>query len=62
MIWLFYANIETAVLSNSFVATWFKPSRGVVRQGCPLFLYLFVLSAEMVAAKLLTQNDFRRRN
>ena len=52
---VFYANIETAVLNNGFATKWFKPSRGV-RQGCPLSLYLFVLSAEILAAKIRQNN------
>ena len=51
----FYANVETAVLNNGFATKWFKPSRGV-RQGCPLSPYLFVLSAEILAAKIRQNN------
>ena len=52
---VFYANIETAVFNNGFVTKWFKPSRGV-RPVCPLFPYLFVLSAKILAAKIRQNN------
>ena len=47
----FYANIESAVLNNGFLTNWFKPSRGL-RQGCPLFPFLFILSAELLTNKI----------
>ena len=52
---VFYANIQTAVLSNGFATKWFKPSRGV-RQGCPLSPYLFVFGVEILAAKIRQNN------
>ena len=47
----FYTNIESAVINNGFLTNWFKPSRGV-RQGCPLFPFLFILSAELLSIKI----------
>ena len=43
---IFFINIESTVLNNGFATNWFKPTRGV-RQGCPLYSYLFLLGAEM---------------
>ena len=47
----FYANIESAVMNNGFLTNWFRPSR-VMRQGCPLSPYLFILSVEILANKI----------
>ena len=53
---VFYADIETTVFNNGFATKWLKPSRGV-RQGCPLYpLYLFVLSADILAARIRQNN------
>ena len=48
---IFYTNVETAVLNNSFATNWFKPSSGV-RQGCPLSPFLFILTAELMSNKI----------
>ena len=47
----FYTNIESAVINNGSLTNWFKPPRGV-RQGCPLYPFLFILSAELLANKI----------
>ena len=47
----FYANIESAAFNKGFLTNRFRLSRGV-HQGCPLSLYLFILSAEVMANKI----------
>lgn len=44
----FYSNVESYVLNNGWASNFFKIKRGV-REGCPLSLYLFVLSVEILA-------------
>ena len=48
---IFYKNIESTVLNNGYASKWIKPSRGV-RQGCPLFPFLFVLTAKLLSNKI----------
>jgi len=45
---VFYSGAESCVLNNGWAANFFNLSRGV-RQGCPLSLYLLVISAEILA-------------
>ena len=47
----FYKNIESKALNDGYASMWIKPSRGV-RQGCPLSLFLFVLTAELMSNKI----------
>jgi len=55
---IFYSNAESAIQNNGFITSWFKPSKGV-RQGCPLFPYLFIVSAEVLANKIRQDSNVR---
>ncbi len=46
----FYCGSESCILNNGWASNLFPVRRGV-RQGCPLFAYLFILSAEILAKK-----------
>ena len=45
---LFYTDIQSAVIINGWMSSFFSPTRGV-RQGCPLSPLLYVLSIEVLA-------------
>ena len=45
---LFYTDIQSAVIINGWMSSFFNPTRGV-RQGCPLSPLLYVLSIEVLA-------------
>ena len=47
----FYTNCDSAVLNNGYCTNYFKLSRGV-RQGSPLFPYLFILSVQILVSKI----------
>ena len=48
---LLYINISSAVLANGYSSDFFKPTRGV-RQGCPLFPLLYIITMEVLAANI----------
>ena len=48
---LFYTDIRSSILINSYASRHFKPSRGV-RQGCPLSPLLYVLTVEVLAVNI----------
>ena len=48
---LLYTDISSAVLVNGYSSDFFKPTRGV-RQGCPLFPLLYIITMEVLAANI----------
>ena len=53
---LFYTNVASSVIINGWTSPMFNPSRGV-RQGCPLFPLLYVLTVEVLAANIRAAPD-----
>ena len=45
---MFYNKIESTVLNNGFTCGWSRLSRGM-RQGCPLSVFLFFITIEILA-------------
>ena len=55
---LFYHNTESCILNNGWSSNFFKPERGV-RQGFPLFPYLFILCVEILAETIRQNKNIK---
>ena len=56
-----YNGIQTCVTNNGWISEIFKNTRGI-RQGCPLSALLFVLSVEIMASRIRSNNDIKGIN
>ena len=55
---LLYSNISSCVINNGTTSTYFAVDRGV-RQGDPLFPYLFVLAVEILAHMIRVNTNIK---
>ena len=55
---LCYCSIESCVLDNGWASSYFTPER-VVRQGCPLSPYIFIVCPEVLANKIRENKDIK---
>ncbi len=58
---MLYNNIESTVINNGNTDDYFKLERGV-RQGCPLWAYLFILTIEVLANKIRFEKNIKGIN
>ncbi len=47
-----FTDIQSTILNNGYISEWFSPTRSIIRQGCPLSAYLFIITAETLPKKI----------
>ena len=55
---LFYCNTQSCVANNGWSSGFFELGRGV-GQGCPLWPYIFILCAEVLATAIRRDNEVK---